>query len=213
MKNPPSFWKEVLSVLWVMVKIAVPLVVWLFVCYLIGRRNTILAISILYGGILLFMILFSARSNYNWKRRDFVRQERSHESRQKLRELLDRVNSVHGDRTAPTSHLEGQAKHMPLDYLTPEPLKLSDVPAGQDAYLNFTAVTVELDGSTWVDIDASLYDKPNFMSVTVRQLEGGYRLTLPRQREEGSQMKFTPKRRSSACNYAPVVEIAEAVIP
>jgi hypothetical protein len=207
--KPPSFLKEVLSVSWLLLKIAVPTIAWVLLCYWAARRNLALGTGILYGGLLVFLILFFAHSNYKWKRKGFAGQERSDRSRKAIRELLDSVRTGQRENAAPPPRLDGPAKHMLVDYLKPEPLELSEVPAGQDAYVNFTAVTVDLDGTTWVDTDTLLCDQASFMSVAVRRVEGGYRLTLPKQKQPGPQLTFTPRRRVSVLNYAPVVEIVQ----
>ncbi len=208
--KPPSFLKEVLSVLWLLLKVTVPIMAWVYLCYWAASRNLVWGTGILYGGFLVCAVLFFAYSDYKRKRKSFAGQQRSAGSMQTIRELLDSVKTGRRENAEPPLRLDGSAKHMPVDYLKPEPLGLSKLPAGQDAYVNFTAVTVDLDGKTWVDTDSSLCDRASFMSVTVRRVEGGYRLTLPKQKQPGPQLTFTPRRRLSVANYAPVVEIVQS---
>jgi hypothetical protein len=209
MSGHPSFLKEIFSVLWLMAKITVPIGAWLFLCVWLAQRNLVITYALTYGGILVAMVIFFAWSNYKWKLRSLATQEQSSKSRNMIRELLDSTG-VSKQRAASLPSFEGIAKQMPLDYLEPEPLKLFEVPADQDAYVNFTAIAVDLNGSTWVDTEVSLYAAPNFTSVTVRRLETGYRLTLPQKKADQPKMKFTPKPRLSTLTaYAPVVEIVE----
>jgi hypothetical protein len=192
-----------------MTKITAPLGVWIFLCVWLAQGNLIATYAVTYGGIVLAMIVFFAWSNYKSKLRSLATQEQSSKSRNMLRELRDSTG-VSKQRAASLPSFEGIAKQMPLDYLEPEPLKLSEVPADQDAYVSFTAIAVDLNGSTWVDTEVSLYADPTFTSVTVRRLETGYRLTLPQKKADQPKIKFTPKPRlSTLTTYAPVVEIVE----
>src|SRR4051794_7040854 len=112
MTKPPSFLKEVLSVFWLLLKISVPTVAWVFLCYWAARRNLVWGTGTLYGGLLVFLILFFAYSNYKWKRKSFAGQEPSDRSRKAIRELLDSVGTEHRENAASPPRLDGPAKHM-----------------------------------------------------------------------------------------------------
>jgi hypothetical protein len=99
---------------------------------------------------------------------------------------------------------------MPLDYLRPEPRKLREVPLGHEAYINFAEIEVDLEGATWVDTEAKVYEDADFSKVKVRPVEGGYVLTLLKR--EGPPFRFTPRPLHSAGSYAPVNEIIEEQI-
>jgi hypothetical protein len=49
-----------------------------------------------------------------------------------------------------------QAAHMPVDFLKPEPRKLSELAPGATACVDFFAIAVDPSGKTYIDLDSSL---------------------------------------------------------
>ena len=96
---------------------------------------------------------------------------------------------------------------MPLEFLEPGPRSLKDVPEGDEAFVIFTAVRVELDGSVFVDTNVKTYEKRSLETVLIKNLGEGYSLTLPRRH------KYTPEPIPEILfakgMYRPVVEIIE----
>jgi hypothetical protein len=96
---------------------------------------------------------------------------------------------------------------MPAEFLKPEPRNLKDLPEGDEAFVLYTAIRVELDGSVWVDTDVRVSEKRTLETVLVKNLGGGYALTLP------LRHKYTPERIPehlfSKDMFRPVVEIVE----
>jgi hypothetical protein len=101
-----------------------------------------------------------------------------------------------------------QAAHMPVDFLKPERRRLRELAPGATACINFTDVSVDLSGKTYVELDARVYEEPHMHTVTVREMDGGYILLIPKGRRD--RMMFTPRRLyTSIANYAPVIQIVE----
>jgi hypothetical protein len=100
------------------------------------------------------------------------------------------------------------AAHMPVDFLKPERRKLRELAPGATACIDFTDVSVDLSGNTYVGLDAKVYEEPHMNTVTVREMDGGYILLIPKGR--GDRRMFTPRRLyTSIANYAPVIQIVE----
>jgi hypothetical protein len=95
---------------------------------------------------------------------------------------------------------------MPAQFLKSEPTKLKDLPPGAEAFVNFAHVHVDLDGSVYVEADALIQDRPSFMTVHLREQDGGYILTLSKSKPH---FKFEPRRLLSVVEYLPVVQIVE----
>jgi hypothetical protein len=205
----PSFLKEILSVFWLMIKVTVPLTGWIFGCLWIGRHHLLVAEMAMSGGIMLGMAILFGWSNYQRKSQSLASQERSFESRESIRQLLDGA-SAGTEKRGLASLATGPPTRMPLDYLQPEPLKLSEVPAGEDVYISFAEVTVDLDGATWVDVEAKIQESAGLMNVKVRLVEGGYVLTFLKRK--GLPLRFTPRRLFSVSSYAPVIQVLEEEI-
>jgi hypothetical protein len=205
----PSFVKEIFSVFWLMIKVTIPLAGWIFGCLWMGRHHLLLAEMTMSVGIMLGMAILFAWSNYQRKSQSLTNQEKSLESRKSIRQLLDGVSPMTDKRDLP-SLATGPPAQMPLDYLQPEPLKLSEVPAGEDVYINFAEVTVDLDGATWVDVEAKVQESAGLMNFKVRLVEGGYVLTLLKRK--GRPLRFTPRRPISVNSYAPVIQVLEEEI-
>jgi hypothetical protein len=74
-------------------------------------------------------------------------------------------------------------------------------------FINFTEVSVDLEGKTWVDMDAKVDDKRTLESVMVRVEKEGVILTLP-SKERAVPVKYAP-RRLYIGTYAPVIQIIE----
>ena len=190
--------------LWLTLKVAIPSAALAWVCIWLTQRGKPIELIIFLGAAFAAMILVVSYSNYKREQRLFENWD-TRGSRQLVSGTAETKESI-----LRPAHASRQPKHMPLDFLKPEPLKLSELPMDQDAQINFTAITVDLDGSTWVNVDEPLREKANFMSVTVCPVEGGYRLTLPKKREGEPQLTFTPRQRPRIMQtYAPVVEIVE----
>jgi hypothetical protein len=79
----------------------------------------------------------------------------------------------------------------PLDFLQPQPRQLSEVAMGEYAFINFTEVSVDLEGRAWVDTTAPIREEVTFMCVKVRPEQGGYHLTLFKRRQEPPP-RYTP---------------------
>lgn len=101
-----------------------------------------------------------------------------------------------------------QAAHMPVEFLKPERRKLSELAPGATACIDFSDVAVDLSGKTYIDIDSKLFAEPHRSTVTVREMDGGYILSIPKGRRD--PMLFTPRRLlTSIASYAPVIQIVE----
>jgi hypothetical protein len=101
-----------------------------------------------------------------------------------------------------------QAVHMPVDFLKPEPRKLSELAPGATACVDFPAIAVDLSGKTYIDLDSRVYEEPHSNMVTVKEMDGGYILSIPKRPRD--PMLFTPRRLlTSIANYARVIQIAE----
>lgn len=101
-----------------------------------------------------------------------------------------------------------QAAHMPVDFLKPERRKLSELSPGATAYIDLSGVAVDLSGSTYVELDSRVYEEPHNNTVRVREMDGGYILSIPKGRRD--TIRFTPGRLfTSIARYAPVIQIGE----
>jgi hypothetical protein len=100
-----------------------------------------------------------------------------------------------------------QAAHMPVDFLKPERRKLSELAPGATAFIDFTDVSVDLSGKTYVELDARVYEESHMHTVIVREMDGGYILLIPKGRRDGRM--FTPRRLYTSIAHAPVIQIIE----
>ena len=100
-----------------------------------------------------------------------------------------------------------QAAHMPVDFLKPERRKLSELAPGEIACIDFSDVSVDLSGKTYVELNARVYEEPQMHTVTVREMDGGYILLIPKGRRD--RRMFTPRRLYTSIAYAPVIQIVE----
>jgi hypothetical protein len=98
-----------------------------------------------------------------------------------------------------------QATLMPVDFLKPEPRKLKELEPGATAHIDFTQISVDLAGKTYVRLEATIVEEPGFTTVTVCEKDGGYTLFLPKERSD--LMVFNPRQLFFTVEYAPVVEI------
>jgi hypothetical protein len=205
MPSTPSFFKEFRSVCWSMARVAAPVLSWTGLCFLVSRRWPIAGILLFYVGVLLGFMFTMAYVNYRSERR------RSAGGSVEVKSLLNELQERAGQRDAepvPTASLHGPPVRMPLDFLQPQPRQLSEVPIGEYAFINFTEVSVDLEGRAWVDTTARTREEVTFMCVKVRPEQGGYHLTLFKRKQEPPP-RYTPRALLSSASYAPVLSIQE----
>ena len=196
--------------LWLLVRVLTLCAVWVFAIVWFAAHNLMAAEIVMNGVLVLGMAGYFAWSSYQWKRNSAPGRERSSESRESIRQLLSSVSHIPiiaAKEESRKREAAGIPTRMPLDYLQPEPQKLFEVLAGEDVYIDFSDVRVDLEGCTWVDHDARIRPEASFMSVKIRLAEGGYVLTLVKR--EGAKFKFTPRRLFCPESYAPVVRVVE----
>jgi len=143
-----SFSKELLTVDWLQLKILIPLVAWADGCICINRQHLMAAQLVLYGGLLLGMVVYFAYSK--WKR------QRSAGAMYPMRQAEDAP-------LRPGNEWDPVAR-MPLDYLQPDPLRLSEAPFGDDLYIDASDVTVDRNGPIWVGSAGKYLNTPVFQT-------------------------------------------------
>jgi hypothetical protein len=193
MPSTPSFFKEFRSVCWSMARVAVPVLSWTGLCFLVSRRWPIAGILLFYVGVLLGFMCTITYVNYRSERR------RSAGGSAAVKSLLKERAGQRDAAPVPTISLHGPPARMPLDFLQPQPRQLSEVPMGEYAFINFTEVSVDLAGRAWVDTTAWIREEVTFMCVKVRPEQDGYHLTLSsvsrNRRRVIRRMPFRPARR------------------
>ncbi len=188
--------------LWLLTKILVPLAAWFAFSIWLAHVNVLAAYCISYGGVLVAIIVFFAYSSYKWKRDLYA-------DRYPSDSLLQQISESAPPNRKPMAAANWKSPvHMPMDYLKPEPRKLLELGGSDNVYVSFTSISVDLQGTAWVDTDTQIYEESRFDLVQVRLIENeGYVLSLPKQ--ERRRFQFTPKRLVSVCSYAPVIQVIE----
>jgi hypothetical protein len=206
MKKTPSFFGEILAALRQLAMIAVPVVAWFALSVWIGHKNIIITYCVAYVGILIAMVFWFAHSNLKSKRDRLVSEDRYKEARNMTLSAIRKIQEGTPD-PEKQPRFRDPAVRMPLDYLKPEPRKLSEVPPGEEAYISRVCVVVDLAGATWVDTGASVFEMPDTSYVRVQLIEDtGYILTLPKR---DSPFQFTPGHLFPGRTYAPVIRIID----
>jgi hypothetical protein len=104
---------------------------------------------------------------------------------------------------------------MPVDYIKPPARSLTELPVGETANVNWSAVNVNPRGAVFLAVEShtKLYEEAGWSTVEVRREEAGWVLKLPRGGDD--LVKFTPQPLNSATHYEPVIriEVAEAPVP
>lgn len=113
--------------------------------------------------------------------------------------------SIRGKRSPARRQFSGIATSMPLDFLRPENRKLREIPAEEAVWIDFTSISVDPNGKTYVYLDAKVHEEPTITSIRVFVDRDGYRLTLPKGRI--TSLAYTPRQLSSMVDYGPVIAI------
>jgi hypothetical protein len=89
-----------------------------------------------------------------------------------------------------------------------EPRKLSELAPVSTACVDFFAIAVDPSGKTYIDLDSRVYEEPHSHMLTVKEMDGGYVISIPEHPRD--PILFTPRRLlTSIANYALVIQIAK----
>ncbi len=96
---------------------------------------------------------------------------------------------------------------MPLAYIEPTPIPVSQLEVGQTGFINFSELRVDLDLSTFIE-PATKLRKKSFNTVEVRRNDEGWNVVI-----HDATLTFRRREITDYADLIPVVEIIEEIEP
>lgn len=152
-----------------------------------GGEHVIAAQLAAYGGVFIGALVYVAYSNYKWKKRtaDWEHSSGSMDSVPADAAQRAAARPLSRHRPEPASAAANTAaSRCRWNYLhQPEPRKLADTPDGANVHISFAEVAVDLQGRTWVNAEARVYEEPSVATGEAQSAGKGYILTLRKRRD------------------------------